>query len=138
MMTNVVNLILEQTLAMEATVNQEKPIVERRQLPRLPFTKPVQYRSLFKAPRVYTGSIAGDLSASGLRITNAVPLSKEDRLVLLFSLPDSAQTIRTIARVACQRERPFEAGYESGQQFIEITPEDRDSIAGYVERGVVS
>ena len=123
---------------MQDTASQEKPLVERRQLPRLPFAGSVQYRSLFKAPRVYAGSIAGDLSAGGLRITNAIPLSKEDRLVLLFSLPGSAQTIRTIARVAWQRERPFEAGYESGLQFIEITSENRDSIAGCVEKGVVS
>jgi len=123
---------------MQATVNQEQPIVERRQLPRLPFSEPIQYRDLLKAPRVYSGSIAGDLSARGLKITNAKPLAKEDRLVVLFSLPGSTQEIRAIARIAWNRERPFGSSYESGLQFIEITAEDRNAIAGFVERGVIS
>ena len=123
---------------MEITNSQPESLLERRRQPRLNFTEPIQYRSLLKAPKTYAGSVAGDISATGLRILNAPPLPKEDRLVLLFCLPSSTQTIRVIAQVVWQRERPFEAGYESGLQFIEITPEDRDSIAGFVERGVVS
>jgi len=125
-------------LTMEADSISTQPLVERRQLPRLTFTGPLQYRDLFKARRVYSGSLARDLSAGGLRIATAVPLAKDDRLILLLSLPDSLREIRAIARVAWHRQRPFGSAYESGLQFIEITSEDRDSIAGFVERGVVS
>ncbi len=45
---------------------------------------------------------------------------------------------RAVAQVAWQNELPGGPGYETGLQFIEIAPEDRDSIAGWVERGVVS
>ncbi len=123
---------------MEAGRISTQPLVERRQQWRLNFTEPVQYRDLFKAPRVYSGSLARDLSTGGLQITTAVPLAKDDRLVLLLSLPDSLREIRAIARVAWQRKRPFGSACEHGLQFIEITSEDRDSIAGFVERGVVS
>ncbi len=125
-------------LTMEADRISTQPLVERRQLPRLTFTGPLQYRDLFKAPRVYSGSLARDLSAGGLRISSSTSFARDDRLVLLLSLPDSLREIRAIARVSWQRERPFASSYESGLQFIEITSEDRDSIADFVERGVVS
>ena len=122
---------------MEADSTPTQPLVERRRQMRLNFTGPVQYRDVFKPQEVYSGSLARDLSAGGLRIATPVPMAKEDRLVLLFSLSDSSQIIRAIARVAWHRQKPFGSSYESGLQFIQITTEDRDSIAGFVERGVV-
>ena len=116
----------------------EAPVERRRQL-RLNFTEPIQFRSLFKADSLFHGSLARDLSASGLRIRNYTPMAKEERLLLLLDLPGSPRrVIRAITRVAWQTERPKDSGYDTGLQFIEIAPEDRDSIADWVERGVVS
>ncbi len=123
---------------MEADSNPLKVLAERRRLPRLNFTEPVQYRSLFKPHETYSGSLARDLSAGGVRIIHYAGLAKESRVILLIDLPGTRRSIRLIARVAWNRERPLTSGYETGLQFIEITPEDRDSIAGSVEQGVVS
>ena len=112
--------------------------VERRRQPRLNFTEPVQFRNLLKADSLFYGSLARDLSAGGLRIRSHTPMAKGDRILLLVDLPDFRRLVRAIARVAWQSQLPLEAGYETGLQFIEIEPEDRDSIAGLVERGVVS
>ena len=115
-----------------------QPLVERRQQMRLTFTEPVQYRNVFKPNELYSGSLARDLSAGGVRIATPVPLAKDDRLVVLLTLPDAPTVIRAIARVAWQQQKPFGSIYESGLQFIQITPEDRDLVASFVERGVVS
>ena len=123
---------------MQVQYHPPQPFDERRRLPRLNYTEPIQSRNLLKSNEVYSGSLARDLSAGGLRIRSSVPLAKENRLLVLLSLPDSRRVIRAVSRVAWHAQRPFGSGYESGLQFIEIASEDRDSIAGYVERGVVS
>ncbi len=123
---------------MKADPISTQSLIERRQQWRSNFTEPVQYRNVFKPHEAYSGSLARDLSVGGLQISTAVPLAKNDRLVLRLSLPDFPREIRVIARVAWQRQRPFGSACEHGLQFIEITSEDRDSIAGFVERGVVS
>ena len=116
----------------------EAPVERRRQL-RLNFTEPIQFRSLLKADSLFHGSLARDLSTSGLRIRGYTPMAKEDRLLLLLGFPGfRRQVVRAITRVAWQIDLPLGPGYETGLQFIEITPEDRDSIADWVERGVVS
>lgn len=115
----------------------EAPI-ERRRQPRLIFTEPVQFRDLLKADSLFHGSLARDLSIGGLKIRNFTPMAKGDRLLLLMDLPGSRPLIRVIVRVAWQAQRPFGSGYETGLQFVGIDPDDWDSIAGFVERGVVS
>lgn len=121
---------------MQAQPFPPKALDERRQLPRQTFTDAVQFRRLLKPSEKYSGSLARDISAGGVRIRSSVPLAKEDRLVVLLSLPGAGREIRAISRVAWNSERPFGSGFETGLQFIEILPEDKDSIAGYVERGV--
>ena len=115
-----------------------KALAERRQLPRLTFTEPLQFRRLLKPQEIYTGSLARDLSAGGVRLRGSKPLAKEDRFVVLLSLPGSDRQIRVISRVAWNAERPFGSGYETGLQFIQIMPEAKNSIAGFVERGVAA
>jgi len=123
---------------MLANPNTTEAPIERRRQPRLNFTQPVQFRDLLKAQSLFYGSLACDMSSTGLRIRNHTPMAKGDRLLLLLDLPGSRRVVRAIAHVAWQSRRPFSSGYETGLQFIEIAPDDRDSIAGFVERGVVS
>lgn len=112
--------------------------VERRRQPRLSFTGPVQFRDLLKSESLFHGSLGRDLSAGGLRVRGYTPMAKGNRLLMLLDLPGFRQVVRAITRVAWQSQMPLGSVYETGLQFIEIAPEDRDSIAGWVERGVVS
>jgi Tfp pilus assembly protein PilZ len=123
---------------MQANSYSTEAPVERRRQPRLNFTEPIQFRDLLKASALFYGSLARDLSAGGLRIRSYTPMAKGDRLLLLLEIPDFQRVVRAIAQVVWQSQRPFDSGYETGLQFIEVAPEDRDSIAGFVERGVVS
>ena len=123
---------------MQADFQPTQAPIERRLQPRLNFTEPVQFRNLLKADSLFYGSIARDLSTGGLRIRNHTPMAKGDRILILLDLPDFRRIVRAITRVAWQSELPLGSGFETGLQFIQIEPEDRDSIAGLVERGVVS
>jgi len=120
----------------EALPTQLEPLVERRQHPRLPYAEPTQYRDVFKPHELFAGSLPKDLSAGGLRLTTPRFIAKDSRLVVLFCLPDSLRQIRTICRVVWERAHPFGGGYEYGLQFIEMTADDKEAIAGFVERGV--
>ncbi len=123
---------------MQADPNLTEVPVERRRQPRLNFMEPVQFRDLLKADSLFYGSIGCDLGAGGMRIRNYAPMAKGDRLLILMDLPDSRRVVRAITRVVWQSQMPLGPSYETGLQFIEIAPEDRDSISGWVERGVVS
>ncbi len=123
---------------MQANSNLTEAPIERRRQPRLNFAEPIQFRPLLKADSLFYGSLARDLSISGLRIRNFTPMAKGDRFLLLVDLPGSRPLIRVVTQVAWQAQRPFGSGYETGLQFVGIDPDDRDSIAGFVERGVVS
>ncbi len=123
---------------MEAKPTVREPLAERRQFPRLKYTSPIQYRDVFKPRVLFFGCVSKDLSAGGLRVTASRALPKEARLVVLLSLPDSLRQVRAISRVIWQSQLPRGTAYEYGLQFIEITAEDQNAIADYVERGVVT
>ncbi|PIQ82460.1 MAG: hypothetical protein COV76_03530 [Candidatus Omnitrophica bacterium CG11_big_fil_rev_8_21_14_0_20_64_10] len=122
-------------MGMETEVRD--PGVERRVYPRLFRSAEVKYRNFLKPTKEFSGTLAKDISAGGLRISGTQILPKDSRLVVEFSLPEGLRPIRTIARVAWQRQKAYSEGCELGIRFLEIMPEDRDRIADFVERGVV-
>ena len=112
---------------------------ERRRFQRLNYTDPVQFRDVLKPGESYSGAVARDLSAGGVRMTTWTFLPKDGRLVVTLTLPGRTQPVRAISRIAwTQKERSSLERYECGLEFIGISPEDREAVAGHVERGVVS
>lgn len=115
-----------------------EPQGERRRYPRLQCSAEVRFRDLYKPHEKFSGSVAQDLSAGGLRVVAARFLPQGTRLVALVSLPGVApQEVRAICRVAWVREARSLAGCGFGLEFIEINPQDRERLAGCVERGLV-
>lgn len=123
---------------MEAPSPVSEPLLERRRFPRLTLKAPVQFRNLLKPTESFAGSLSKNLSASGLAMIASTTLAKEERLILLLSLPAELKPIRVIGRVAWSRPQGFSQLCECGIQFIEVAPPDRDRIAEFVERGVVA
>ena len=78
-----------------------------------------------------------DLSAGGLFLKTEYPLSIEDKLILIFSLPGQEQTVSCQARVAwlnsdrASSENNYPAG--AGLQFVDLSLEEIRSIADFVE-----
>lgn len=114
---------------------ENAPVPDRRRFPRLICSDSIQFRSVLKPQEPFVGCLSRDLSASGIRVTLAGSLPVESRLILLLSLPHLLKPIRTIARVVWTQEQHFTETYDCGLQFLEITPEDRETLAGYVGKG---
>lgn len=108
---------------------------ERRHYPRRANALAVQYRHLLKPQDPFTGSLSKDISAGGLRVSAPGFLPKDTRLVVEFMLPESVKRIRAIGRVAWVEEEPASRACDFGLEFVEISPQDRQSIVGHIERG---
>jgi c-di-GMP-binding flagellar brake protein YcgR len=122
----------------ETGIFTDKPFAERRRFPRLNLNASVQFRHVLKPQKAFTGAVCKNLSAQGMCMAGAPLLSPEARLVLLLSLPKLLKPLRMIAKVTWMREQPQSERFDYGLQFIEISSQDQDTIAGYVERGVVA
>ena len=109
---------------------------ERRRNPRLSVSAPINFRRLLSPQESFSGSLGRDLSVGGARVTAPHFLPQGTRLVVLLSLPGVSHPIRTIARVAWVARRRAMEAYDCGVRFIEVTSEDRRTLADYVERGM--
>ena len=119
---------------MDAELAITEPHAERRQLPRLNVSAPIQFRNVFKPHEQFTGTLSKNLSSGGLRIALPTFLPKDTRLVLIFSLPNSLKQIRAIGRVVWLEEHAFSDAYDSGIQFIEMEDQDNKMISEFVEQ----
>lgn len=131
-------LAVNRSLTLEPTTIQPQFFIERRRFPRLNFTEPVRFRDVFKPQEGYSGAVARDLSAGGIRMTTHTFLAKNSRLVVLLDLPGLARPVRTISRIAWVQEESFsDHRHKCGLEFVGIAREDREAVAGHVERGGV-
>lgn len=110
--------------------------MERRRFPRVRAELEMEFRPLAD-PEGLAGSLSRDLSAGGVRLTTDRFLARDSRLVLLFTPPGAGRKVRAVARVSWVRERPYSEFCDCGLEFVEISAEERDSVAGVVERGAV-
>ena len=78
-----------------------------------------------------------DLSAGGLFLQTEYPLAINDKMNLIFSLPDHEKSVSCDARVALvNKDRDAENNdYPSGVglQFTDLSLEDVTAISGFVE-----
>ena len=122
---------------MEVASGTIEPLIERRRLPRLELSVPVQFRNILKPSEPFSGSLSKDISASGLRITTTSFLPRDAHLVMLISLPTILEPVRAIARALWTQKDRFSDWNICGIEFVEIRPKDREILASYVEWGVV-
>lgn len=97
----------------------------------------MEFRRLAEPKRQLAGSLSRDLSAGGIRLTTSRFLARDSRLVLLFAPSGAGRQVRAVARVSWIRERPVGDFCDCGLEFVEISAEDQETIAGLVERGEV-
>lgn len=110
---------------------------EKRRFPRLKAGVAVEFRRLTEPRQRLEGSLSRDLSAGGVCLTANRFLARDSRLVLLFTPAGVGRQLRAVARVSWVRERPIGDLCDLGLEFAEISDQDREAIAGFVERGAV-
>ena len=113
-------------------------VEEKRKFKRLESTFPIQYRNLRKAGVIPAGSITRNLSEGGVCFKSSEFISLACRLVLEISLPNATRPVKAISKVAWIRKVPASDQYELGNQFLEITKEDRAHIMNFVKQSLAS
>ena len=105
---------------------------EKRRHPRVESNLPVQYRNLKKAAVLPTGSLSTNISEGGVRFKSNEFISLACRLVLEITLPTASRPIKAISKVAWIRKLPSGEAYELGNQFIDMTKEDKEHIIEFI------
>jgi PilZ domain. len=107
--------------------------VENRRFQRIESDLPVRYKNL-KTATVPLGSLTKDISEGGICFKTSEFISLACRLVVEINLPTTQRPIKAISKVAWIRKTSAGDQYELGNQFLEISKEDRNTITDYVSR----
>lgn len=113
-------------------------IDERRRYPRAEFNLPVRYKNLRSLGSSSIGSLSRDISEGGVRFKTNEFISLACRLVLEISLPTIPKPVKAISKVAWIRKASSGDIYEIGNQFLEITKEDKARVMEFVNNLVKS
>ena len=117
---------------MEKVENLSNAIEEKRRHPRVESNLPVQYRNLKKVVALPTGSLSTNISEGGVRFKSNEFISLACRLILEITLPTTSRPIKAISKVAWIRKLPSGEAYELGNQFIDMTKEDKEHILVFI------
>jgi len=106
---------------------------DRRRSTRIDSNLPVKYRNL-KLTNLPLGSLTKDISEGGVSFKTNEFISLACRLVVEITIPTLQRPIKAISKVAWIRKNASDDHYELGNQFLEISKEDRAVISDYVSR----
>ena len=97
---------------------------------------PVQLLVDYRANGHYLFDFCRDLGTGGVFIETKTPLSQGSIVELVFTLPDSKETLEAKGRVIwCQAEIPGkEAAAGMGVQFEEFTADQRSLLQKFIDR----
>jgi len=107
--------------------------VERRKFARIKTRIPLEYKNLRTKDKDTKGVLAKDISEGGIRFLSSEFLSLANRLVVAINIPTSARQVKAISKIAWIKKLPAGDMYEVGNQFLEISKEDKQEVARYVK-----
>ena len=111
---------------------------EKRRFQRLESALPLQYKNLRKSGVPSSGSLTRNLSEGGVCFKTGEFISLACRLVLEISLPTNPKPIKAISKVAWIRRIPSTDQYELGNQFLDMTKEDKAIISNFINGAFTS
>ena len=109
---------------------------ERRRAPRVKFNLPIQYKNLRKIGEPPVDSSTKDICEGGIAFKTSEFISLACRLVVEIKLPTTDKPIKAISKVAWIRKSSPGNQYELGNQFLEITKEDKAHILDFVTKAI--
>ena len=111
-----------------------KDRTERRKQPRIEAHVPVRYHKLRDgAGDKEASSITRNISKNGLRFRTTEFVSMACRLIVELDIPVFTKPIKAISKVAWIRKSPSGDDYEVGNQFLEMSKEDKALISEYID-----
>lgn len=108
-------------------------VPEKRRYPRVETRFPLKYKELQEPSREYRGTITKNLSEGGVRFRSDRFISLACRLVIELNIPSATRPIRAISKITWIKKLPVGDDYEVGNQFLEISKEDRNFIQNFVD-----
>lgn len=107
---------------------------EKRRFPRKNLRIPLQYKSLKSLSDASRGALTRDIGEGGIRFIGNEFISLSNRLVLTITLPAPFRSIKAISKVAWIRKVPMGDQYEIGNQFLNLSEDDKKHLRNCVER----
>lgn len=107
--------------------------LEKRKYPRIKTHIPVRIRKM-KGGLIGEGesSVTKNLSTGGIRFRTEEFISMACRLILELDVPMFTKPVKAISKVAWIRKMPSGNDYEVGNQFLEMSKEDKELVSEYV------
>lgn len=109
---------------------------EKRRFPRIDIRVPLQYKELREGTQASKGALSRNLSEGGVRFNTDKFVSLACRMVIELNIPSSPKPIRAISKVAWIKKLSVGEDFEIGNQFLDMSREDRSMIADYVTKSV--
>ena len=106
---------------------------EKRRYPRIDIRIPLQYKELHTPTPSIKGALTNDLSEGGVKFKSDKFISLACRMVVEISLPNEFKPIKAISKVAWIKKLPIGDDYEIGNQFLDMTKDDKRVINDYVK-----
>ncbi len=107
---------------------------ERRKHPRYTHRLPVQYKNIKSLASPFVGALVRDIGEGGIRFVGNEFLSLANRLVMTLSLPAPSHPIKIISKVAWIKKLSMGDQYEIGNQFLNMSAEDKKELKSYLEK----
>ncbi len=107
---------------------------EKRKFQRAITHIPVKYRKLrdSEAPMIKS-TITKNLSEGGVRFRTNEFISRASRLIVELDMPMFTKPVKAISKVAWIRKADSGDDFEIGNQFLEISKEDKSLVSEYVK-----
>ena len=121
---------------MNGKVDISENVENKRRYKRVDFSVPVAYKNLRMPTELPAGSVTRNLSEGGVCFQTSKFISLACRLVVEISIPTALKPIKAISKVAWIRRMPLSDQYELGNQFLEITKEDKANILSFVNQSL--
>lgn len=111
---------------------------DNRRYKRVESVLPVQFRNLRKTAESGNGTLSHNISEGGVCFMTKEFISLACRLVVEISLPAVPKPIKAISKIAWIKKIPTNNQYMLGNQFLEMTKEDKAHIMNFVNNSTNS
>lgn len=106
---------------------------EQRKHQRIRSRFPLKYKDMKEAGREFRGTISKNISEGGVRFRSDRFISLACRLVVELNLPELTKPVRAVSKITWIKKLPAGDDYEVGNQFLEISKEDKGFIRNFVK-----
>jgi len=111
-----------------------KIVEDKRKFKRMKTHIPVRYFKLRDGSESKgTISVSKNMSEGGIRFRTSEFISMACRLILELDIPLFSSSVKIISRVAWINKSSSQDDFEIGNQFIEMSKEDKKLVSEYIE-----